>query len=200
MSKKRLTREEWSAKEAKRRQRQAERNFERWHSRQAQRNYLLFHSSRSPQDAHSPSPVRNRGAMAIPDAEGDVFWTEVRPDKRCPGDMPISLSLTVSAGVMPQDVVRHLIKAASLITSPDIQFVLQGNPLAEPQLTGYAPNLDTGDAPEPWERAHAEQTSAPVPPSGTSQEALILTLAETVGYERAVDILLRAMGDEPTAR
>jgi hypothetical protein len=200
MPKKRLTKEEWSAQEGKRRQRQAERNFERWYSRQAQRNYLIFSSHRHPDFAADPIPIRHRGATSVPDAEGDIFWTEVRPDKRAPGDAPISLRLTVSAGVHPKEVLTHLYKAMGVLISSPLQDALQGHPLVEPQLTGYGPNPDAGDAPEPWERPHVEQTRAPAPPSGTSQEALILTLAETVGYDRAVDILLRAMGDEPTTR
>jgi hypothetical protein len=198
MAKKRLTKQEWMAQEAKRRQRTAERNLARWQSRQAQRNYLLLSSSRSP--FHDHTPIGSRGAWSIPDAEGDVFWSELRPDKRAPGDPPISVSVRVSAGLSPQEVMRHLVKVAALVVSPLVQDILQGYPLPEPQLIGYGPNPDASDTPEPWERAHAEQTSTTPPPPETSQEALILTLAETVGYERAVDLLLRAMGDEPTGR
>jgi hypothetical protein len=198
MAKKRLTKQEWMAQEAKRRQRTAERNLARWQSRPAQRNYLLLSSCRSLRAGNGP--VYNRGVTSLPDTEGDVFWSEVRPDKRAHGEDPIHVSVRVSAGVSPEAIVRHLVKVAGLVVSPLVQRVLQGEPLVEPQAIGYSPNPDASDTPEPWERAHAEQTSAPASSSGTSQEALILTLAETVGYERAVDLLLRAMGDEPTGR
>jgi hypothetical protein len=202
MPRKRLTKDEWTAREAKRRQRAAERNVQRWQQRQAQRNYLVLHSSRSPQaEASDRSPIEMRGVMAVPDADHDALWIDVRPDKRSGRCAPIAMSLTVTPEVTPEELMRHMVKAVWLFASTNVQSMLQGAPLGEPQRFGSLPASEENDTDGAWEPGSDEAPSPVRPPQVDSVEDLVQTLVNTIGRERAVDILLRALieGGEPIA-
>jgi hypothetical protein len=145
-----LTYEQWEAlhqekqqKAAERKERQREKRRQQWEARQAQQNYLLLyiHRMREPSVIHmrrGPSHV----ALA-PDAEGDVFDVQIRPDKRSGGDSPISLHLTVSAEVSADEVTEFLSKVAHILLYQPIQDTLYGTPLRGPSL--YAPLAESRD-------------------------------------------------------